>query len=76
MRKHLPSLYTIQGLRAAQGFIFLDRLSAKQWLRDTLGTPLETLSPHVVIKPADVIYYGSNIQYEMKTTEDIQKERA
>jgi len=73
---NLPDVYTIHGLRAAQGFVFKDRLSAKRWLRETLGTPLEDLPSHVVIRPAEVIYYGSNLTVDMKTTEQVRKEKA
>lgn len=71
MNKHLPSLYTIRGLRVAQGLIFKDPLSAHRWMNETL----HHIPDHVTVEPAEVIYYGSNLSLDMKTTEDIQKEK-
>jgi hypothetical protein len=53
--KHLPSVYTIRGLRAAQGYIFLDPRSAQRWLRDNLP---EGIPEHVRVEVAEIIYYG------------------
>lgn len=71
MSKHLPSLYTIRGLRVAQGLIFKDPLSAHRWMKENL----DHIPGHVTVEPAEVIYYGSNLSLDMKTTEDIQKEK-
>jgi len=69
MSKFLPDVYTIRGLRAAQGLIFKDVFSAQRWLKEK---GLE-LKDHWSIEPAEVIYYGSNLTSDMKTTEDAQK---
>jgi hypothetical protein len=65
--KHLPDVYTIRGLRAAQGYVFRDPLSAVRWLKDRGLTPTD----HILILPAEVIYYGSNLTVDMRTTEQI-----
>lgn len=67
MSKFLPSLYTIRGLRAAQGVIFKDPLSARRWMEEQGIVPAE----HVKVLPAEVIYYGSNLKVDMKTTEEV-----
>lgn len=77
MNKHLPNLYSIIGCEDAQGFVFKDPLSAKQWLQALMGKKLseKALSKRTMtIEPTQVIYYGSNITYEMKTTEQIRAE--
>lgn len=63
MNQHLPSLYFIRGIA---GVIFKDPLSAKRWLK-------ENGLPDKEVKVVDVIYYGSNLTSDMKTTEDLQK---
>ena len=68
--KFLPSVYTIRGLRAAQGCIFLDPRSAFSWLRERFP---EGIPEHVSVKPAEVIYYGGHLS--SKSTEDLQRER-
>ena len=68
--KYLPSVYTIRGLRAAQGLIFLDTRSALAWLRREFP---EGIPEHVQVLPAEIIYYGGSLP--AKTTEDIQRER-
>lgn len=68
--KFLPSVYTIRGLRAAQGFVFLDQGSALSWLHRTLP---EGIPEHVVVDRAEIIYYGGHL--DSKSTEDIQRER-
>lgn len=68
--KFLPSVYTIRGLRAAQGLIFLDDRSAYEWLRKTLP---EGLPEHVKVLPAEIIYYGGHL--DSKSMEEIQRER-
>lgn len=67
--KFLPSVFTIRGLRAAQGFVFMDEGSAWQWLRNNVPDAAE----HVTVAPAEVIFYGGALGG--KTTEDIMKER-
>lgn len=67
--KFLPSMYTIRGLRAAQGLIFLDILSAESWLYEN---KIE-LKDHMKIKAAEVIYYGGALK--SKTTEEIMLDR-
>lgn len=68
--KFLPSVYTIRGLRASQGLVFLDPRSAQAWLKENLP---EGIPEHVQVVPAEVIYYGGHL--DSKTTEDIQRER-
>lgn len=68
--KFLPSVYTIRGLRAAQGLIFLDPLSAQGWLHREFP---EGIPEHVQVLPAEIIYYGGSLP--AKTTEDITNER-
>ena len=58
MSQFLPEIYTIRGLRAAQGFVFKDPLTAKQWLKEQ---GLTEIPFHIQILPATVIYYGSNL---------------
>lgn len=64
--KFLPSVYTIRGLRAAQGLVFLDPRSAQAWLRQKLpeGTP-----EHVTVEVAEIIYYGGALP--AKSTEEL-----
>lgn len=66
--KNLPSVYTIRGLRAAQGFIFLDPASAHSWLRQRFP---EGVSAHVSIEVAEVVYYGGALGGA--STEDLQQ---
>jgi len=68
--KNLPSVYTIRGLRAAQGFIFLDPASANSWLRQRFP---EGVSDHVTIDVAEVVYYGGALGGS--TTEDLQQNK-
>ena len=75
MNKHLPTQWSIIGCEDAQGFIFLDPLSAKQWLQELMGKKLmeKALSKRTVtIEPSVVIYYGSNLKTDMKTTEQVR----
>jgi len=77
MNKHLPSLWSIIGCEDAQGFVFKDPLSAKQWLEALMGKRLmeKALAKRTVtIEPSQVIYYGSNLKTDMKTTEQIRQE--
>lgn len=70
MSKHLPDVYTIRGLRAAQGVVFKDPLSAVRWLLDRELEPNE----HIQILPAEIIYYGSNLTVDMRSTEEVRKD--
>lgn len=77
MNQHLPNLWSIIGCEDAQGFIFKDPLSAKQWLTELMGKRLaeKALTKRTMtIEPARVIYYGSNLRTDMKTTEQVRKE--
>lgn len=67
--KFLPSVFTIRGLRAAQGLVFLDDTSARDWLRFNEIH----MGEHIRILPAEVIYYGGGLG--SKTTEDLIRER-
>jgi len=71
--KFLPDVYTIRGLRAAQGFIFKDVFSAYQWLNENLKCEWPE---HIKVLPAEVIYYGSNLTVDMKSSEQMLKEKA
>ena len=65
--KHLPSVYTIRGLRTFQGLVFLDKHSAQQYLNHAIPGDLPE---HVTIEPAEVIYYGGSLGGA--STEDLQ----
>lgn len=67
--KFLPSVYTIRGLPAASGCVFLCPRSAARWLRE------RGYQGDFEIAPAEVIYYGSDSNMQMKTTEDLIRER-
>lgn len=72
MNEHLPSMWSIIGCEDAQGFIFKDPLSAKQWLEELMGKKLSEKALRkrtVTIERSVVIYYGSNLKHDMKTTE-------
>lgn len=69
--KNLPSVYTIRGLRAFQGLVFLDRISAQQHLNHAIPGDLPE---HVTIEPAEVIYYGGSLGGA--TTEDLQQTKS
>ena len=64
----LPSVYTIRGLRVAQGLVFLDPRSAQQWLDANIP---QGYAAHVTIEPAEVIYYGGSLGGA--STEDLQQ---
>jgi hypothetical protein len=68
--RFLPSVYTVRGLRAAQGLVFMDSLSALQWLAQKLP---EGIPEHVTVEPAEVIYYGGALASH--STEDLQKKK-
>lgn len=77
MNQHLPSLWSIIGCEDAQGFVFRDPLSAKQWLQQLMGKKLSEKALRkrtVTIERAQVIYYGSNLTTDMRTTEEIRRE--
>ena len=74
MSKFLPDVYTVRGLRAAQGFIFKDVFSAYQWLKEFYGGA--QWPEHIEVLPAEVIYYGSNLTVDMKSSEQMLKEKA
>lgn len=57
----LPDLYSIVGI---SGVVFRDPLSAKRWLK-------ENGMPDRKVTVCNVIYYGSNLSVDMKTTEQI-----
>lgn len=76
MNQHLPSLWSIIGCEDAQGFVFKDPLSAKQWLETLMGKKLSEKALKkrtVTIEKSVVIYYGSNLTTDMRTTEEIRR---
>lgn len=70
MSKHLPDIYYIKGV---DGLVFKDPLSAIRWARSNLSFEAQV---GMQIGIVDVIYYGSNLESDMKTTEDLQKENS
>lgn len=77
MNQHLPSLWSLIGCEDAQGFVFKDPLSAKQWLEELMGKRLSDKALRkrtVTIERAQVIYYGSNLKSDMKTSEQVREE--
>lgn len=65
MNPNLPDLYFLEGVA---GVVFKDPLSASRWAEEHGYSNL--------VDRVLVVYYGSNLRTDMKTTEDLQKEKA
>lgn len=68
--KALPSVYYIKGLPLADGKVFLCKYSAQAFLK-AHDLPINRFP----IETCEIIYYGSNLTVDMKTTEDLMSER-